>query len=483
MIGRIAKGLLCCSFLMICGMIQSQESLILNGVVDGFDEEQNVPSLLHVRHFSAPAIGHGEWLTEALVLEDGSFTCDLGKLSDVAWLEFSAPPWSWMVLVRPDEPATLHLSPGGNVSNRLMQVSGNARWEGEHPSTFLDSLARFQADWMNELALPLLLKSEGIQHGSQDSLDALLQKAQVDFHQLWKAGEDWMTSQVFEDLRWRALWSWELGLGRSQKALDSMWNAWNASRPVQHLEERLASPGWFDGWVVRHDHWWKHREVDEARMNEAIFLADMDTLGSAMGSSWVGASSEDLAAAWLIKAMDAPDELTSRVWETMPFSKAFQDLHKTWVADRRVGRTGDRPSNIRWTLPNGYLDSLGGECPGRWVVMLVVRNGSASASREREIFSEIAENQAFKEICWLVLSVDATEEDWRSSLSARRSIKEQLVWLGNNPKHYEALGIRTIPQVISVDPQGFLSNKIQALPSQGLESEVERLLKSVGRRY
>jgi len=158
-------------------------------------------------------------------------------------------------------------------------------------------------------------------------------------------------------------------------------------------------------------------------------------------------------------------------------------LYKTWMADRRVGRAGDRPINIRWTLPNGYLDSLGGECPGRWVVMLVVRNGSANASREREIFSEIAENQAFKEVCWLVLSVDATEEDWRSSLSARRSIKEQLVWLGNNPKHYEALGIRTIPQVISVGPQGFLSNKIQALPSQGLESEVEQLLKRVGRRY
>ena len=131
---------------------------------------------------------------------------------------------------------------------------------------------------------------------------------------------------------------------------------------------------------------------------------------------------------------------------------------------------------LRWTLPNGDLQSYTDFCPDAWKVMLVVRDGSGAALREREIFSEIMGNGLFSNICFLVLSVDVSEVGWHASLAKRRSIDEKLVWLGNSPRNYEALGISAIPQIVALGPNGELSTNIRSLPSQGLASELERML-------
>ena len=83
----------------------------------------------------------------------------------------------------------------------------------------------------------------------------------------------------------------------------------------------------------------------------------------------------------------------------------------------------------------------------------------------------------------MVLSVDATESDWRSSLSKRRSIQEQLVWLGNSPENFESLQISTIPQVIAISPNGQLSRTIRSLPSEGLGAELERKIRTSRSNY
>jgi hypothetical protein len=93
------------------------------------------------------------------------------------------------------------------------------------------------------------------------------------------------------------------------------------------------------------------------------------------------------------------------------------------------------------------------------------------------------QNKIFTEICFLVLSVDVSVSDWHESLSKRSSIEEQLVWLGNNPENYEALGISSIPQIIAIGPQGQISQSIHSLPSQGLGAELERMLPSFRSNY
>ena len=78
-----------------CGLsVSAQTQTTLQGVVGGFDQ-QNLPSVLHVRHFDAPAVGLGEWVNVALVHADGSFETDLGDLTSPVLFEFAAPPWSW----------------------------------------------------------------------------------------------------------------------------------------------------------------------------------------------------------------------------------------------------------------------------------------------------------------------------------------------------------------------------------------------------
>lgn len=466
-----------------CGLsVSAQTQTTLQGVVGGFDQ-QNLPSVLHVRHFDAPAVGLGEWVNVALVHADGSFETDLGDLTSPVLFEFAAPPWSWLAIVRPGESGVLTLSPSSRASNRLMQVPGVVRWNGNHPSISLDSLARFQQKLTNELVQPMTVKSLGLQPLNSDSLEQVSSLSDSMFQAAWMNLEREMKQPVFEDLWWQAQWKWQVAIGANKPTLDSLWLSWNSLRLNRDLEESLKSPGWIEPWFVRYDQWWKQRQVDVNGMSKAVYLADLDTLRQSMGPQWGAASHEDLAAAWLMKALSEPDELTFRIWETMPFPEPFRGQYKRLMDSRNPRKSGDARAKIRWTLPNGDLQSFKDVCSTDWKVMLVVRNGSGAALRERELFAEITENKIFSNICFMVLSVDATESDWRSSLSKRRSIQEQLVWLGNSPENFESFQISTIPQVIAISPNGQLSRTIRSLPSEGLGAELERKIRTSRSNY
>lgn len=468
----------CFCFLSVSAQMQTT----LQGEVEGF-EPRTLPSVLHVRLFDAPAVGLGEWMNVALVHADGSFEADLGDLTSPALVEFAAPPWSWLALVRPGENSILSLSPSSRASNRLMQVPGVVRWNGSHPSISLDSLARFQQGLTNELVQPMTVKSMGLQPLNSDSLEQVATLSDSMFQAAWMNLEREMRQPVFEDLWWQAQWKWQVALGSDKAALDSLWVSWNSLRLNRDLEESLKSPGWIEPWFVRYDQWWKQRQVNVNGMSKAVYLANLDTLRQSMGPQWEAASHEDLAAAWLMKALSEPDELTFRIWETMPFPEPFRGQYKRLMDSRNSRNSGDVRAKIRWTLPNGDLQSFNDVCSNDWKVMLVVRNGSGAALRERELFTEITENKLFSNICFRVLSVDATESDWRSSLSKRRSIQEQLVWLGNNPENFESFQISTIPQVIAISPNGQLSRTIRSLPSKGLGAELEREIRASRNNY
>jgi len=470
-------------FVLTCSfpVLAQVETQVQGNLVDF--EEQGIPSVLHIRQFDAPSVGLGFWTEEALVQTDGSFSANLGVLSGPTMIEFSAPPWSWMAMVRPGESSMLRLAPSSQEITRLMKVPGIVHWTDEHPSSYLDALAQIQKVHLKNLVEPMTVKSTGMRGLTSDSLDRVVFALDSSFQEKWSHCANKMHDPVFVDLCWQSQWSWQMAMGSSETVFDSLWIQWQDSRPNQALEEKLQSPGWMGAWFVRYDQWWKHRRVDPERLKKAVYSADMDTLRLAMGPKWKDASIEDLAIVWLMKAIESPDKLTLRIWETMAFPEPFRRQHKRMLDARNPSAMLEEREEMRWSLPNGNLQSYSDVCEGSWKIMLVVRNGSGAALRERELYSKIMQNKIFTEICFLVLSVDSSVSDWRESLSKRSIIEEQLVWLGNNPENYEALGISSIPQIIAIGPKGQISRNIHSLPSQGLGAELERMLPSFRSNY
>jgi hypothetical protein len=264
--------------------------------------------------------------------------------------------------------------------------------------------------------------------------------------------------------------------GRPQRHMDSLWNESPFAASSRSWEELLKSPGGFGSWQVVFGNWWQDDEVDWSKINDAIFLANRDSLSASMGPRWENASISMLAAAWLDKALLAPDAYTKLVWETIPFPRPFFGAYEALMADRQKGRSGAWVGDIPWTLPNGELGSVKEQCRQPWTVMLLVKNGSATARREREIFNQIAESMNRRDVCWVVLSLDVDEDEWRETLSGRRTLDETLGWVGNSPKVMEQLGAVVIPQVIVLDEEGKLSGRDLPLPSQGLEARLLKIM-------
>jgi hypothetical protein len=107
---------------------------------------------------------------------------------------------------------------------------------------------------------------------------------------------------------------------------------------------------------------------------------------------------------------------------------------------------------------------------------LALKNGSGLAAREREVFSQVAENLDRRDVCWVVLSLDENEANWRQTLSGRRTLDETVGWVGNNPRVMESLGLAVVPQVIVLDEDGKLAGRNMPLPSEGLQRRLQSAL-------
>jgi hypothetical protein len=109
-----------------------------------------------------------------------------------------------------------------------------------------------------------------------------------------------------------------------------------------------------------------------------------------------------------------------------------------------------------------------------WEVLLIVRNGSATAERERELLAGIRERSERRDVGFTVLSVDPSIEAWEATVAARRS-RERLGWLGNDPRAFRRLGLTAVPQAIMIGPDGRFYPDCSVLPSRGLEECLGRL--------
>ena len=73
-----------------------------------------------------------------------------------------------------------------------------------------------------------------------------------------------------------------------------------------------------------------------------------------------------------------------------------------------------------------------------------------------------------RDVCWVVLSLDENETNWRQTLSGRRTLDETVGWVGNTPRVMETLGLAVVPQVVVLDEDGKIAGLNMPLPSEGL---------------
>jgi hypothetical protein len=446
-------------------------------VVHGtIQDEAGIPSIIHVKRVDYPALQLGTWQGEILVNDSGAFDWHLPLDEPQGLYELVAPPWSWMVWVREGEQSTLHLQAGNATARRLMGSPGQSRWEGTHPTHWMDSLVAFQNRANRLRAEALVLRSSGVDLGNRDSLRALSAELDAAFDRRWNQAIAECQGEWECDLAWQIKLNEAASSGRSARHLDSLWRASSMAQPYRTWESRLYSPGAYAGWRTAYGSWWQGSDVDWNKLREALFSAELDSLAAGMGGRWRDAGRDEMAAAWLDKAMDAPDAFVRSVWETFRFPDAFIAAYEALRSERRIGRRGWEVGDLAWTLPNGELGSVREQCMQPWTVVLALKNGSGLAVREREMFSQLAEDFNRRDVCWVVLSLDDSEANWRQTLSGRRTLDETVGWVGNNPRVMESLGLVVVPQVVLLDEDGKIAETNMPLPSAGLKRKLIELL-------
>lgn len=455
-------------------MLMSTAGLAQFTIEGTIDLDGSTPSLIHVKRIDYPALQLGSWQEEILVDQKGRFIWDTEAGDGL--FELVAPPWSWMVWVRPEEPAVLRLGSGAFSARSLLGSPGKSVWIGDHPSQWMDSLIRYQRRANRLRAEFLLSRGSGVNVQAGDSLAQLNGVLDSTFESMWSQAAGKCASEWERDLLWQIKLNEALNSGQSDVLLDSLWRSSSMGNPNRTWASRLASPGAYSGWRLIYGGWWLESQVDWNRLKEAVFSADIDSLALAMGGRWKDVDRDEIAAAWLDKAIDQPDDLVRLVWKTFSFPDSLVAAYKALRDFRKIGRSGYDIGDLSWTLPNGDLSSLREQCQQPWTIILALKNGSGLARRERGVFYQVSENLDRRDVCWVVLSLDENQENWRETVSSRLTSDETMVWVGNNPRVMESLGLVVVPQVIVLDENGKIAGSKVPLPSEGLERRLRALL-------
>jgi hypothetical protein len=458
----------CAVFLVVFSAVGLTAQTPIAARLTGFRPGEQ-PAVVHVFEVTDPAAGKEVWREVAVVRDSGRFEVS-GPASGVAFLVFECPPYRWQLLARAGETAVAECRPPAAAALRLHGIPGGVRWVGSHPSAALDSLALTQARLEAEAARDLLLLSGGVAGGTS-LVDAQRVRAvqeafrtAVDRARRELAGADpaFLDAVAAAEARWSRTWS------VGGKRMDSP----APERSGRSEEELLRSPGYVAWMREKWAGWWKQPSLDGPALRSALATLPADALpelGAAMGMpegdpwEWGGA--------WLVRAIDEPGPTVDEVFRRFSFPPAIEEAYRTLVEERSTvpGLVG-----VQWLTP-AEERVLADEALGKgWEVLLIVRNGSATAERERELLSGIRERSERRDVGFTVLSVDTSIETWEATVASRRA-RERLGWLGNDPRVYRKLGLTAVPQVIVVGPDGRFHPDCSVLPSRGLEACVERL--------
>lgn len=135
-----------------------------------------------------------------------------------------------------------------------------------------------------------------------------------------------------------------------------------------------------------------------------------------------------------------------------------------------------------WMMPNGDIEpAWASQDRPMWFVWLVVKDGSATALRERAVLRSFMKRIDSNQLGWGVLSVDDSNEGWSNTLAARESMNEVVHWVGRDPAWWDRLNLQGVPQVILINPQGEIATHQARLPSEGLLADLQRKLKMSNR--
>jgi hypothetical protein len=427
------------------------------------------PAVVHVFEVTDPAAGKEVWREVAVVRDSGRFEVS-GPASGVAFLVFECPPYRWQVLVRAGETAVAECRPPTAAALRLHGIPGGVRWVGSHPSAALDSLAVTQARLEAEAARDLLLLSGGVAGGTslvdaqrvravQEAFRTAVDRAR---RELAGAEPAFLDAVAAAEARWSRTWS----VGGKRMASPA------PERAGRIDDELLRSPGYVAWMREEWAAWWKHPSLDGSALRSAIATLPADSLkalGAAMGlpegDAW------HWGGAWLVRAIEEPGPTVDEVFRRFSFSPAIEDAYRT-LRDERAALPG--LEGVQWLTP-AEERVLAEDALGKgWEVLLIVRNGSATAERERELLAGIRERSERRDVGFTVLSVDPSIEAWEATVAARRS-RERLGWLGNDPRAFRRLGLTAVPQAIMIGPDGRFYPDCSVLPSRGLEECLGRL--------
>ncbi|MFZ8835658.1 MAG: hypothetical protein ACO2XQ_01315 [Flavobacteriales bacterium] len=474
---RIAMRLGSVLFLMIywhLSMAQSEvHQLTLRGQLE---LENSVGDIIDVKQLVYPGLGVGVWTHPIIVGEDGQFEWLLKSVEVPTWFELHLPPWTWEVLVLPDESSELVLRSIPNQSMRLQGVPGEAVWVDSPASKALLKLDVFQLQAMDALYEPVVELVEARSNSNLDSLDQLLDTYDSSFDSLCNEVGGELVDQVFRDGLWERRLTWKRNLGMSDAYLDSLWNQWQLELEDNVESTALNSLHIFRGLeVVLGDWWLDERSFDWDEVDESLRYHSMDSLKNAMGPRWSNVSVEELAGAWLIMAKKAPSRRVGRVWQEVPFPAGYEEAFNALVKDRNRGSQGTKVEDFLVVSPNGSPIPLSQFCPEPWKVILLIKSESAMSKREREVFGSLQSMINRPEIGWCILTIEHSNEAWEKLLDSRGRI-ESMGRVGNNPLVMEELGIGTLPQVVILDPNFKIYQNRTPLPSQGLMEVIQRIL-------
>ena len=176
--------------------------------------------------------------------------------------EFEAPPWSWKILVRPNEieSDTLTLLKSSMGPTRLRRVMSKSNWGSEHPSWKYDRLRVFAAE-LDALALYDRMALSGAVGGGTrlvdlnytDSLDVVFEEACTKL----LSDSEFTNPSHYRDLVFALRLQWKRDSGLSSKLLRQFWQEESRADTARTILEKVQSQGWCSSWIDVNKNWYQ----------------------------------------------------------------------------------------------------------------------------------------------------------------------------------------------------------------------------------
>ena len=448
------KGAVLVSLIGLTGAFASAQSLEVR--LEGCPEV----SLLHA-HRVHPITGHRMWVDVAVVNE-GTASFDLAARDGEAWA-LESPPWMWELTTRENEPDRAVLTCPSGVPMRLRKVYGSVAWEAadggasDHPQPALEAIQDAHFQEVRDLEYDLLSATGAV--GQRASLveDSVWDGANRRMAERFAAVES--ESPWVQDAVLRERVSWAVATGQPDSVLFALVADYLKETP-RHACDLLNSPHFVDAAEAALQLWWEG--LDGAELEAALASGDDPEMGA------VGNIEILRPWAWWVLAQAQPrSRLVARAFAQGLAPDCFLEAHRALV----VPPVPVPPEH--WTTRSGELESIRDFCEGQRTVLLVVKDGSTAALRERQLFAAMAESNPRRDVEFVVVSIDGTEAGWKAVQADRASRHENVRWMGNDPRALESWNISTVPQVVVLGPDGDALGR-QRLPSEGLAADIER---------